>query len=241
MPEEINRLATDAVSDDLFTTDRFAEANLRREGVAESRVHLIGNVMIDSLMAHLPEARALRHHERLGLAPQTYATMTLHRPANVESRDKLAEILDAILDSVGDLPVVFPCHPRTRKRVADFGLSGRFVDVPGRRGIWMTEPLGYLEFMALNSQARIVLTDSGGLQEETTILGVPCVTIRDNTERPVTIEDGSNILAGTSGSGIRSATAQMLARPAGAHRTPPLWDGKAAERIVARIESLLGA
>jgi UDP-N-acetylglucosamine 2-epimerase (non-hydrolysing) len=241
MPEEINRLATDAISDMLFTTDRFADANLRREGVADARIHLVGNVMIDSLLAHLPAAEALRHHETLGLTPGRYATMTLHRPANVENRDKLAEILDAILAAIGDLPVVFASHPRTRRRVAEFGLAERFVETPRPGGIWLTDPLGYLEFMGLNRHARLVLTDSGGLQEETTILGVPCVTIRDNTERPVTIEDGTNILAGTSGAGIRRAIADSLQRPATSLRRPPLWDGQAAERIVSGILARLGA
>ncbi len=236
MPEEINRRATDAISDDLFTTDRFANANLRAEGVSDDRIHFVGNVMIDTLQAHLPAAEALRFPESLGLAPAGYATMTLHRPGNVEDRGKLAEILDSIIAGVGDLPVVFPCHPRTRARIGAFGLENRFAAAPGQPGIWCTEPIGYLECLGLNRHARAVLTDSGGLQEEATVLGVPCVTLRENTERPITLVEGTNHLAGTSGAGIEAVIKQVLGAPLAPPRTPPLWDGKAAERIVARID-----
>lgn len=239
MPEEINRRATDAISDDLFTTDRFADANLRHEGVSDSRIHLVGNVMIDSLLAHLPAADALAYPQSLGLRPAGYATMTLHRPTNVDQRDALVTILDAIRATVADLPVVFPCHPRTRRRIAEFGLEHRFARAPSQPGIWCTDPIGYLQFLALNRHARLVLTDSGGLQEETTVLGVPCVTLRDTTERPITVEEGTNLLAGTRGPGIEAAIQQVLAARPGPHRTPPLWDGNAAERIVAHIECAL--
>ena len=232
MPEEINRLATDAICDLLFTTDRFADANLSREGVARGRVHRVGNTMIDSLFASLPAAEALRQPEVHGLEPGHYATMTLHRPANVDSRDKLVEILEAILTGIGNLPVIFPIHPRTRKRIADFGLEKCFSNDAARSGIQMIEPLGYLEFLGLNRHARLVLTDSGGLQEETTVLGVPCVTLRENTERPITVAEGTNRLAGTSRDGIIQAITEALASPIGSTSPPQLWDGKAAQRIV---------
>ncbi len=228
MPEEINRLCTDAIADDLFTTDRLASENLRREGVAETRIHFVGNVMIDSLMASLPTARALKTAESLGLEPGGYAVLTLHRPANVDHPAKLAEILDAIVAGAKGLPILFPAHPRTVERLA--GLTA--TQGPQLR---IVEPLGYLEFQCLVDQARIVLTDSGGLQEETTVLGVPCVTLRENTERPITLEEGTNHLAGTSRDGIVAAMEAALAARAGAPKCPPLWDGRAAWRIADTI------
>lgn len=241
MPEEINRVATDAISDMLFTTDHYADANLQREGVDLARIHRVGNTMIDSLHAHLPAAERLRQHELYGLKPGRYATMTLHRPANVDHPEKLGEILQAIRRSIEDLPVIFPIHPRTRARVEEYGLDRYFTSEPGSPGIHLVEPLGYLEFLSLNRHARLVLTDSGGLQEETTVLGVPCITLRDNTERPVTIEEGTNRLAGTDGGQIARAIGDALTTPAGRHRSPPLWDGKAAERIVAVLTDRMAA
>lgn len=241
MPEEINRVATDAISNFLFTTDRFADANLRREGIGASRIHRVGNTMIDSLYAHLPAAERLRQHERYGLEPGQYATMTLHRPANVDRPEKLAEILESICKGVGDLPVIFPIHPRTRARIEEHGLGRYFAQRLGRSGIQLIEPLGYLEFLSLNRHARLVLTDSGGLQEETTVLGVPCVTLRENTERPITIEDGTNLLAGTDGEQIARTIATVLSAPPRLRPPPPLWDGKAADRIVTVIEKEMNA
>jgi len=232
MPEEINRLCTDAIADDLFTTDRFANANLKREGVTDSRIHFVGNVMIDSLLAHVDVAQKLAFHTGLALKPGAYATLTMHRPANVERPEKLAEILDAILAGLPQMPIIFPVHPRTRARIAEFALGGRFVDSPGKPGIFLTAPLGYIEFLSLNSRAKLVLTDSGGLQEETTILGIPCITLRENTERPITIEEGTNHLAGTDRAGILAAIAVVQTSPTKTARRPEKWDGKAAERIV---------
>ncbi len=232
MPEEINRLCTDAISDLLFTTDRGAGENLRREGVQASRIHFVGNVMIDSLMARLPQAEARDQAAELGLAPGRYGVLTLHRPSNVDDPEKLGEILDAISDAMGELPVIFPVHPRTRSRIDAFGLGGRFAGSIGRPGIFLTAPLGYVEFLSLNRQARLVLTDSGGLQEETTILGVGCVTLRENTERPITLKEGTNVLAGTSRAGILSAVASALARDPSKAQRPEKWDGRAAERII---------
>ena len=238
MPEEINRLCTDAIADDLFTTDHIAGENLRREGAADARIHFVGNVMIDSLLAHVDVARRLAHYRTLGLETGGYATLTLHRPSNVEDAATLARILDTIKEAAPDLPVIFPIHPRTRARVESFGLGGRFTDSPSRPGIFLTEPLGYVEFLSLNQGARLVLTDSGGLQEETTILGVPCVTLRENTERPVTIEQGTNHLAGVSRAGILEAVARALQMRPGEGRRPEKWDGRAAERIVGVIAAM---
>lgn len=238
MPEEINRLCTDAICDDLFVTDRLAVDNLRREGAAEARIHLVGNVMIDSLLSHLNVASRLDAPAQFGVTPGAYATMTLHRPSNVEDPSILAGIIEAVRTAAPDLPVVFPVHPRTRQRITDFGLLRHFTEEAGGAGIRMVEPLGYLEFLGLNRSARLVLTDSGGLQEETTILGVPCVTIRENTERPITITEGTNRLAGVTPAGVRAAIADALAAGAAGARRPELWDGKAADRIADVIASL---
>jgi len=233
----VSRICTDAIADDLFTTDRIAGENLKREGVAETRIHFVGNVMIDSLIAHLEIAERLAYHQTLGLAAGAYATLTLHRPSNVEDPATLARILDTIAEALPTLPVIFTIHPRTRARVEAFGLDDRFSSEPSRLGLFLTEPLGYGEFLSLNQSARLVLTDSGGLQEETTILGVPCVTLRENTERPITVEEGSNHLAGVSREGILDAIGQTLAFPLGSGRRPEKWDGRAAERIVDVITS----
>jgi UDP-N-acetylglucosamine 2-epimerase (non-hydrolysing) len=231
MPEEINRLATDAISDDLFTTDRLADENLRREGHPQANIHFVGNVMIDSLMGALPSARKIGSADRMGLRSGAYAVLTLHRPANVDDPAKLAEIMDAILDATGDLPIVFPAHPRTAEKLTALPR----VQAAARDRLKIVEPLGYLEFLSLMTTARIALTDSGGLQEETTMLGVPCVTLRENTERPITLEHGANRLAGVTRKGIVEAIGAALAREKRAFPAPELWDGKAAERIVATL------
>ena len=228
MPEEINRVLTDAISDLLFVTEESGVRNLEREGVAPSKVHLVGNVMIDTLLRHRARARSSDVLTRLGVAPRGYAVLTLHRPANVDDPAALRGILAPIAELARSLPVVFPVHPRTRA-----ALSG---EQGAGAGFRLVEPLGYLDFVKLMDDARIVLTDSGGIQEETTILGVPCVTLRDNTERPITITAGTNRLAGTSAEGIRRAIAEALAaavRP----EAPPLWDGRAAVRIAAALEA----
>jgi UDP-N-acetylglucosamine 2-epimerase (non-hydrolysing) len=237
MPEEINRLCVDAIADHLFTTDRLADQNLAREGVAPERIHFVGNVMIDSLLRHQRVAEKLAYRKHFGLEQGKYGTLTLHRPANVEQPEKLREILDAIATAVPDLPIIFPIHPRTRSRVEQFGLAKHFVERPGLPGIYLTDPLGYIEFLSLNGSARLVMTDSGGLQEETTILGVPCVTLRDNTERPITISEGTNRLGGTSRDGIIRAIGEAMQMAPGQGRHPERWDGRAAERIVNLIIS----
>lgn len=232
MPEEINRLCTDALSDYLFTTDLIAGENLKSEGVSEERIHFVGNVMIDTLSKHLPLALELSLMREYGLEQGGYATLTLHRPSNVDDPETLGEIMSALEEISRELPVVFPMHPRTRKMIEKFDY-GRFLSsgMPVR-GIWVTEPLGYLEFLHLNMNARLVLTDSGGLQEETTVLGVPCITLRHNTERPITCEQGTNRVVGNRREDILNAAAPILAGKKIRGRRPDKWDGKAAERII---------
>lgn len=239
MPEEINRLCTDAISDDLFTTDRLAGENLRSEGVADERIHFVGNVMIDTLLAHLAAAEAMNFPGQYGLTPGAYATLTLHRPSNVEDPVRLAGLLDAILEGADGLPIIFPIHPRTRQRIADFGLTDRVAAAPGQPGVALVEPLGYIQFLSLNRSARAVLTDSGGLQEETTVLGVPCVTMRENTERPITLGEGANQLAGVEPEGVRNAIRIALGGRPSAPVVPEKWDGRTAERIVDVIEQMV--
>jgi len=231
MPEEINRRCVDAIADELFTTDRGAGETLLREGVPGDRIHFVGNVMIDSLMANLPAAMRLAHYQQFGLTPGGYATLTLHRPSNVEDAGTLAGLLRAIREAATDLPVIFPIHPRTRARVETFGLQSLFAVGSNGPGIHLTEPLGYLEFLSLNQSARLVITDSGGLQEETTMLGVSCVTLRENTERPITVSEGTNRLAGTTPRGVRAGIRDALEEAPKVGRRPEKWDGRAAERI----------
>ena len=232
MPEEINRRCTDVLSDYLFTTDRFANQNLRQEGVAEERIHFVGNVMIDTLAKYRAVAEGLGLSQRLGLERHGFATVTLHRPSNVDDPGVLSGILEALFEIGKELPIIFPMHPRTRKKVEQFGLS-RFFNAGGRvHGLWVTEPLGYLEFLHLNMNARMVLTDSGGVQEETTIIGVPCITMRYNTERPITCSEGTNQLVGNEKERILAAARQVLRGTNAQGRVPEKWDGKAAGRIV---------
>ncbi len=226
MPEEINRVLTDAISDYLFVTEPSGLENLRREGIADAKVHFVGNVMIDTLLANLEKARASRVLEDLGLAPRGYAVLTLHRPANVDDRETLGRLLGALEAIARDLPIVFPVHPRTRKNLAEFGLS----DLEAK-GLRLTEPLGYLDFLRLTAEARLVLTDSGGIQEETAILKVPCLTLRENTERPVTIDVGCNQLVGSDPARILAAFRRVMAQETFTCGTPEKWDGHAAERI----------
>ena len=232
MPEEINRLCTDVLCDYLFTTDYIADRNLLAEGVDAEKIFFVGNVMIDTLMKHRQMAAQLDLTRKLGLQPQGYATLTLHRPANVDDRDVLEGILEAVRDISQTLPVIFPIHPRTKKMVESFGLEGFFNHSDTVEGIWITEPLGYLEFLHLNMGARMVLTDSGGLQEETTVLGVPCITMRPNTERPITCEEGTNTLVGNEKGAILRQAERIFNADVAAGKIPDKWDGKAAERIV---------
>jgi UDP-N-acetylglucosamine 2-epimerase (non-hydrolysing) len=236
MPEEVNRIVTDRLCDLLFTPSADGDENLLREGTPPGRIFRVGNVMIDTLLEHLPRARATGSAARLGVEPGGYAVLTLHRPSNVDVPEILRGLLDALEAVQRELPVVFPVHPRTRKRFAEFGVDGR---IAAMRGLRLCEPLGYLEFLGLTSQARLVLTDSGGLQEETTALGIPCLTIRENTERPVTITEGTNTLVGTDPARIVAAARAALAGRGKAGRIPALWDGKASERIALVLRDFL--
>jgi len=241
MPEEINRVLTDAISDLLFVTERSGVENLIREGIDKARIRFVGNVMIDTLLrykerapsyVHVLEAAAdIQHAPAAG----EYAVLTLHRPSNVDDPRKLAALLKTLARACRGIPVVFPVHPRTAARIREANMSGLvrppdFVELP---------PVGYLEMIGLLKDAKFVVTDSGGLQEETTALGVPCMTLRENTERPVTIEQGTNVLMGTDPARIESAIADMLRTPGKRGRRPELWDGRAAERIAADLVSFL--
>jgi UDP-N-acetylglucosamine 2-epimerase (non-hydrolysing) len=229
MPEEINRKLTDAISDLLFVTEESGVRNLRFEGVPEDKVFFVGNVMIDTLLHNLARigSREFRPSESVRTFCNTdprYAVLTLHRPSNVDRKGTLAPIWEAVSEISREVPVLFPVHPRTRGRIVEFGLK--------RAGVTMIDPIGYLDMLYAVKGAALVLTDSGGLQEETTALGVPCVTIRENTERPVTVEIGTNYLAGTKPDAILTAAREILSGRGKKGAVPPLWDGRAAERIV---------
>ncbi len=223
MPEEINRILTDAISQWLFVSEAAGVDNLRREGVAADKIHFVGNVMIDTLVACREQFAAAPLAE-VGPLEGDYAVLTLHRPANVDHPATLRGLARAIEQIQNDIPIVFPVHPRTRKALAAIGYQ-----LPNVR---ITEPLGYLEFMKLVEGARFVLTDSGGIQEETTYLGVPCLTLRDNTERPSTVEQGTNVLLGSDPARIVAAARRAMDRRVNGHQVPRLWDGRAAERIL---------
>lgn len=244
MPEEINRIVTDSISDYLFTTEESANRNLLREGIPEERIFFVGNVMIDTLMRYRSKAQESTILQDLQLTDagsvKPYALLTLHRPANVDDKRVFTRMLDAFLDISRRMPVIFPAHPRTLKRIQEDGLGDYFVDhfVQGPEPwdsqvrIRVVPPLGYLDFLNLMSEAKVVLTDSGGIQEETTILGVPCMTLRENTERPATIAQGTNVLVGSNPEIIIREFNQVCANGRGARRSPRYWDGKAAKRII---------
>lgn len=228
MPEEINRIITDAVSDQLFVSEPAGVDNLRREGHTEDRIHLVGNVMIDTLYRLLPKAKESELLETCGLEPRRYAVVTLHRPGNVDQPDTLRPILNVLVEMSEALPFVFPIHPRTIQRLERFGLMEQLEKAPGIR---IMPPQGYLDFLALTSQAGAIVTDSGGLQEESTALGVPCLTVRPNTERPITVTEGTSTLVGADTELLRSCLAAVLANTYKQGNRPNLWDGHAAERI----------
>ena len=232
MPEEINRIVTDRLADLLLTPSRDGNDNLRAEGTAEDKIHFVGNVMIDTLRRHLPLAGLERVCGRIGVSDGEYAVLTLHRPSNVDRPETFRDIIRAIGVINSKMPVVFPVHPRTRIRLQEFGLEAEL------QGVILTEPLGYIDFLSLTSHARLVLTDSGGLQEESTALGIPCLTLRENTERPVTVTHGTNRVVGTRTADILDGFERALAS-AGEPRMPELWDGHAADRIAAVLTRFL--
>jgi len=230
MPEEINRVLTDQISDVLFTTEPDGESNLLREGVAKERIRFVGNVMIDTLLANreraIPAEDTLQSIQGIDKS-SSFGLLTLHRPSNVDEVSVLRPLLETLADLSQRLPLVFPMHPRTRQRIQDAGLDS--VLQASRIGV--VEPLGYLRLIGVMSKAKLVFTDSGGLQEETTALGVPCITLRENTERPITVEQGTNTVVGTDPTEIRACFDDVLATGGKAGRVPPLWDGQAAQRI----------
>jgi len=230
MPEEINRLLTDQIADLLLTPSEDAGANLRSEGIPAERISFVGNVMIDSLHKNLERAAASTIREELSLTDKQYAVLTLHRPSNVDDSATFSRIWSALEDIAATLPVVFPIHPRTRKMIKEFGLNTRLA---AAQNVRLIEPLGYLDFLSLYSNARLVLTDSGGIQEETTVLGIPCVTLRETTERPITVTLGTNTVVGSDTEKIRQAAIAALGHARKNNfRIPPLWDGHTATRIL---------
>lgn len=240
MPEEVNRVLTDQISDLLFTTEREAESNLQREGIDGGRVHFVGNVMIDTLRAQLdqkvPAGETFSNvGTGAGFQSSTYGLLTLHRPSNVDEPAVLERLLTTLAGLSEQLPLVFPMHPRTQGKIREAGLGG-LLDNPN---ILTMPPQGYLQMLGLMAEAKLVLTDSGGIQEETTALGVPCLTLRENTERPITVEHGTNTIVGTDPLRIRTAFDEVMSGGGKAGRVPELWDGRAAERIVTVLESWL--
>ncbi len=237
MPEEINRVITDAVSDDLFVTEPSGRANLLREGVDPAKIHLVGNVMIDALEQSRPRWARSGIHDRLGVRPDEYGVVTLHRPSNVDDPTTLQGLVDALAEIARQIPLVFPVHPRTRRQLNTLDGAATnirfFADGRPAKGLYCVEPLGYLDFVALVAGARMALTDSGGLQEETTALGVPCLTLRETTERPITVTHGTNRVVGTTPARIVAEAFRVLDDRGPVGSRPALWDGRASERIVA--------
>jgi UDP-N-acetylglucosamine 2-epimerase (non-hydrolysing) len=229
MPEEVNRVVTDAISDLLFTPDREAGENLAREGIPSERIYFVGNVMIDCLLAQLPKTEHRGILQRFGVEVGNYAILTLHRPSNVDVPEVLSGIVEVMIELSRELPVVWPIHPRSAKLLEQ---SGLWDCIARHADFKLTDPLGYLDMLTLTRRAQMILTDSGGLQEEATVLGVPCITLRQNTERPVTVAVGANRLAGNHPEGIRAAIQSVLNEQRPNIRIPELWDGMAAARII---------
>ncbi len=232
MPEEINRVLTDTIADVLFTTEDDARVNLAAEGIAERKIHFVGNVMIDCLVEAWPRIEPKQHWKAFGLERGAYGLVTLHRPSNVDRDETLVPLIKALQQIAERLPLVFPAHPRTRARLQAAGLEPHGA-------LHIVEPLGYLEFLSLLSGARIMLTDSGGIQEETTFLRVPCLTLRDNTERPITMTHGTNTLVGSRPANLAEMAFSRMADSNVPQDLPPLWDGRAAERIARILAELL--
>lgn len=238
MPEEINRILTDALSHYLFTTERLANQNLLKEGISEEKIYFVGNVMIDTLLKNRERAMKSEILEKLDLKSgksgdnKGYAVLTLHRPNNVDDRETLENILKALGEVSRDIPVIFPVHPRTRRQIHSFGLDRGRGGFDEKNNFCLIDPLSYLDFLNLMSNARFVLTDSGGIQEETTVMGTPCITLRENTERPVTVTEGTNVVIGTDRQRILNECGKVLKGEGKRGKIPELWDGGAAKRIV---------
>ena len=225
MPEEINRILTDRISDILFTTEMNAEKNLTKEGISLDKIHFVGNCMIDSVKKFITKAKTLEYWKKLGLNRKEYLLATIHRPSNVDSKNDLSNVVKTLNTISKQLPIVFPIHPRTRKKIDEFSLSLN-------KNISLLEPLSYIPFLSLMSESKIIITDSGGIQEEATFLGVPCITMRENTERPITVEIGTNILAGIECNNIISIFNKIIKKDNFDYKIPPLWDGHAGKRII---------
>ncbi len=236
MPEEINRLITDAIANYLLTPSQDGDDNLRNEGVSEERIKFVGNVMIDSLFNNLERAKTSKIHSNLGVDKGNYGVLTLHRPSNVDNKEAFEGIITA-LEKIGKrIPLVFPLHPRTKNRLEQFNLTERLESIPN---IVLTGPAGYLDFISLMSESKLVLTDSGGLQEETTALGIPCLTLRENTERPITVTEGTNTIVGNDPQRILEAANDILDNGGKAGRIPDMWDGKTSHRIADLIQQII--
>ncbi len=232
MPEEINRIVTDRLSDYLFVSEESGLVNLEKEGVAKNRIFFTGNIMIDSLVSHLEIAGKSDILNKLSLQPHKYIAMTMHRPSNVDEPETLKNLMAVIKKISRRMPIVFPCHPRTKNRIDEFGI----FEGEQHNGLKMIEPLGYLDFLRLQSQSNFVLTDSGGIQEETTYLKIPCITMRENTERPSTVEIGTNVITGVDPQKIMESAFAVLDGKFKSGNIPELWDGHTAERIVAVLK-----
>ena len=230
MPEEINRVVADALSDYLFTTCEDANQNLRREGIPQEKIFFVGNVMIDTLLSLKREAMRRNTWKSFGLKRKRYALLTLHRPENVDKKEVLLSVLEAFKDIGSHIPIIFPIHPRAAKQVEKFKLR-KYFSSQSNSGIHKFKPLGYIDFLNLMCNSKFVLTDSGGIQEETTVLNIPCLTLRKNTERPVTVREGTNIVVGTDPRRIVREATRIINGKEKKGRTPPLWEGKAAKRI----------
>jgi UDP-N-acetylglucosamine 2-epimerase (non-hydrolysing) len=238
MPEEINRLLTDALSDYLFTTCEDANQNLINEGIPKEKIFFVGNVMIDTLLSLKKEAQKRTTWKRFGLEKKRYALLTLHRPENVDEKDIFTNILDGLEEVGKHIPIIFPIHPRANKQIEKFKLDRYFSSQPDS-GIFRAKPLGYIDFLNLMCNSKFVLTDSGGIQEETTVLGIPCLTLRRNTERPVTVRKGTNIIVGSDPHQIVKQANKIINGRSRKGEIPPLWDGKAAQRIVKVILNMM--